>query len=70
MLLKLLAEKQPVRVGVIAPYKAQKQKIMEALRESGADNKHLQWVGFCHHLFWRTGFKTYFNIWNKQMIFV
>ncbi|KAI7796065.1 putative helicase senataxin [Triplophysa rosa] len=42
MLLKLLGEKQSVRVGVITHYNAQKQKILEALREPGSENKHLQ----------------------------
>lgn len=42
MLLKLLGEKQSVRVGVITHYNAQKQKILEALRESGSEYKHLQ----------------------------
>ncbi|XP_056586884.1 probable helicase senataxin isoform X2 [Triplophysa dalaica] len=42
MLLNLLGEKQSVRVGVITHYNAQKQKILEALRESGSEYKHLQ----------------------------
>ncbi|XP_052444287.1 probable helicase senataxin isoform X1 [Carassius gibelio] len=42
LLLKLLGEKQSVRVGVITPYNAQKQRILEAIRGSGIDNKHLQ----------------------------
>lgn len=43
LLLKLLGEKQSVRVGVITPYNAQKQRILEAIRGSGF-NKQLQWV--------------------------
>uniref|UniRef100_A0A8C2CAZ5 Senataxin n=1 Tax=Cyprinus carpio TaxID=7962 RepID=A0A8C2CAZ5_CYPCA len=39
LLLKLLGEKQSVRVGVITPYNAQKQRILEAIRGSGIDNK-------------------------------
>lgn len=42
LLLKLLGEKQSVRVGVITPYNAQKQRILEAIRGSGIDNKQLQ----------------------------
>ncbi|KAL1253434.1 hypothetical protein QQF64_018127 [Cirrhinus molitorella] len=42
MLLKMLGEKQSVRVGVITPYNAQKQRIMEAMRGSGIDRKQLQ----------------------------
>ncbi|XP_058614160.1 probable helicase senataxin isoform X1 [Onychostoma macrolepis] len=42
LLLKLLGEKQSVRVGVITPYNAQKQRILEAVRGSGIDNKQLQ----------------------------
>ncbi|XP_056122108.1 probable helicase senataxin [Rhinichthys klamathensis goyatoka] len=41
LLLKLLGEKQSVRVGVITPYNAQKQRILEAVRSSGV-NKQLQ----------------------------
>ncbi|KAG1932211.1 probable helicase senataxin [Pimephales promelas] len=41
LLLKLLGEKQSVRVGVITPYNAQKQRILEAVRRSGI-NKQLQ----------------------------
>ncbi|XP_067231335.1 probable helicase senataxin isoform X1 [Chanodichthys erythropterus] len=41
LLLKLLGEKQSVRVGVITPYNAQKQRIVEAIRGSGI-NKQLQ----------------------------
>lgn len=41
LLLKLLGEKQSVRVGVITPYNAQKQRILEAIRGSGF-NKQLQ----------------------------
>ncbi|XP_051960453.1 probable helicase senataxin [Xyrauchen texanus] len=40
LLLKLLVEKS-VRVGVITPYNAQKQRILDAIGESGID-KHLQ----------------------------
>uniref|UniRef100_A0A672NI82 Probable helicase senataxin n=1 Tax=Sinocyclocheilus grahami TaxID=75366 RepID=A0A672NI82_SINGR len=39
LLLKLLGKKQSVRVGVITPYNAQKQRILEAIRGSGIDNK-------------------------------
>ncbi|XP_067279043.1 probable helicase senataxin isoform X2 [Pseudorasbora parva] len=35
LLLKLLGEKQSVRVGVITPYSAQKQRILDAIRGSG-----------------------------------
>ncbi|XP_016325677.1 probable helicase senataxin isoform X1 [Sinocyclocheilus anshuiensis] len=42
LLLKLLGEKQSVRVGVITPYNAQKQRILEAIRGSGIENKQLQ----------------------------
>ncbi|KAA0719715.1 putative helicase senataxin [Triplophysa tibetana] len=42
MLLKLLGEKPSVRVGVITHYNAQKQKILEALRESSSQIKQLQ----------------------------
>uniref|UniRef100_A0A672NM43 Probable helicase senataxin n=2 Tax=Sinocyclocheilus grahami TaxID=75366 RepID=A0A672NM43_SINGR len=42
LLLKLLGKKQSVRVGVITPYNAQKQRILEAIRGSGIDNKQLQ----------------------------
>ncbi|XP_050949163.1 probable helicase senataxin isoform X2 [Labeo rohita] len=35
LLLKMLGEKQSVRVGVITPYNAQKQRITEAIRGSG-----------------------------------
>ncbi|XDV38190.1 hypothetical protein PO909_007653 [Leuciscus waleckii] len=41
LLLKLLGEKQSVRVGVITPYNAQKQRILNAVRSSGI-NKQLQ----------------------------
>ncbi|XP_077050590.1 putative helicase senataxin isoform X2 [Siphateles boraxobius] len=41
LLLKLLGEKQSVRVGVITPYNAQKQRIIDAVRGSGI-NKQLQ----------------------------
>ncbi|KAK7143076.1 hypothetical protein R3I93_014289 [Phoxinus phoxinus] len=39
LLLKLLAEKQSVRVGVITPYSAQKHRILDAVRASGINNK-------------------------------
>uniref|UniRef100_A0A671PW15 Probable helicase senataxin n=1 Tax=Sinocyclocheilus anshuiensis TaxID=1608454 RepID=A0A671PW15_9TELE len=39
LLLKLLGEKQSVRVGVITPYNAQKRRILNAVRGSGIDNK-------------------------------
>ncbi|XP_016306683.1 probable helicase senataxin isoform X1 [Sinocyclocheilus anshuiensis] len=42
LLLKLLGEKQSVRVGVITPYNAQKRRILNAVRGSGIDNKQLQ----------------------------
>ncbi|XP_073680895.1 probable helicase senataxin isoform X1 [Garra rufa] len=42
LLLKLLGEKQPVRVGVITPYNAQKQRITEAVRVSGINSKQIQ----------------------------
>nr|XP_055035797.1 probable helicase senataxin isoform X1 [Misgurnus anguillicaudatus]XP_055035798.1 probable helicase senataxin isoform X1 [Misgurnus anguillicaudatus] len=42
MLLKLLSEKQSVRVGVITPYNAQKRKIMDAMRKPDFECKHLQ----------------------------
>uniref|UniRef100_A0A673L5Q5 Probable helicase senataxin n=1 Tax=Sinocyclocheilus rhinocerous TaxID=307959 RepID=A0A673L5Q5_9TELE len=42
LLLKLLGEKQSVRVGVITPYNAQKRRILDAVRGSGIDNKQLQ----------------------------
>lgn len=41
LLLKLLGEKQSVRVGVITPYSAQKHRILDAVRGSGI-NKQLQ----------------------------
>ncbi|XP_016128243.1 probable helicase senataxin isoform X1 [Sinocyclocheilus grahami] len=42
LLLKLLGEKQSVRVGVITPYNAQKRRILDAVRGSGINNKQLQ----------------------------
>ncbi|XP_051536202.1 probable helicase senataxin isoform X2 [Myxocyprinus asiaticus] len=43
LLLKLICEKQSVRVGVITPYNAQKQRILDDIRESGIEkNKLLQ----------------------------
>ncbi|XP_051961438.1 probable helicase senataxin [Xyrauchen texanus] len=43
LLLKLIGEKQSVRVGVITPYSAQKHRILDAIRECGIEkNKHLQ----------------------------
>uniref|UniRef100_A0A8C1BJV7 Senataxin n=1 Tax=Cyprinus carpio carpio TaxID=630221 RepID=A0A8C1BJV7_CYPCA len=39
LLLKLLVEKQSVRVGVITPYNAQKQRILEAIRSSGIEQQ-------------------------------
>uniref|UniRef100_A0A672RVY3 Senataxin n=1 Tax=Sinocyclocheilus grahami TaxID=75366 RepID=A0A672RVY3_SINGR len=39
LLLKLLGEKQSVRVGVITPYNAQKRRILDAVRGSGINNK-------------------------------
>ncbi|XP_049322547.1 probable helicase senataxin isoform X2 [Astyanax mexicanus] len=42
MLLKLIGEKQVVRVGVITPYNAQKQQILRAVNAEARGNKTLQ----------------------------
>ncbi|XP_072517573.1 probable helicase senataxin isoform X2 [Salminus brasiliensis] len=42
MLLKLIGEKQAVRVGVITPYNAQKQQILRAVALEARGNKPLQ----------------------------